>query len=181
MLKGGNPKSLKLKNVLFKDIPKFKQEIILSNNSEEKEEIINENSKKTPDEEVNIEEKTKEGKENEEILDKINTTLEKINERMNKRLNELNKDMGSQVITRLNDNITKTEQDLYKIEIKSNEIEKRISKKDMCKLIIEHYVYRINLISTILSIIDKDNDDYNNLCYSNYKSLENGEFLYSKN
>ena len=57
---------------------------------------------------------------------------------------------------------------------------KKITKKQMCTLIVKHYTYRINLISTILSFVDKKDNDYKKVCYNKYLSLLEGKICLPK-
>ena len=65
-----------------------------------------------------------------------------------------------------------------KTKLQSKSKTSKLTKKELCILITEHYLYRIKLIKIIKSIIHKNNNDYKGFCHAKYDSIMNTEFVY---
>ena len=104
------------------------------------------------------------------ILNKINNknTIKK-NKVENKVENTSENKVENKIINSLENKI---KDGIKKKIIKTTEEDK--DKESMCKLIGQHYLHRIKIISNILSIVN--DKDTNKMCYSQYKSIENGLF-----
>ena len=154
---GGDNNSNQL---FFIDLPEFRQT------------FLNKNKNET----TNNTEKSKNKKEqtNKELqkLEKINNNLQKVVTNLNEMINEKNN--LKEAYSRL-DNSQFYNFNKKKILNNKSKLQK-ISKNDACQLILEHYVFRIKLISKILDMFKKTKKGYYNQCYSYFKSLTDGKY-----
>ena len=165
-------------SIFFKELPEFRKDFIEKIKLETKNKKLNEIKNESIYNEIKNESIYNETK-NE--LNKNLKKIIKINKNLNKTINNLNKNLNNKNLNNKNlnnknlnnKNLNNKNFSQYSFQINSNKKIQKINKKNVCELIIKHYMFRIKLISIILNLFDKNKKGYYNVCYKYFKNLIN--------